>query len=97
MTTETVHIGDSKTLRFNFTDTDGAAADPTSIALTIREPDGTEIDKTEADMTSSATGQWDYDFAVTKAGRHYAFADGDGAIEAAVGIEFYALARNAGA
>lgn len=94
-TTEAVHTGSSKDLTFTFKARDGALADPTSIALTIREPDGVVVAKTEADMTQVSTGVWRYVHAVTKAGRHSAEADGDG-VEAAVGIDFYGLRQETG-
>jgi hypothetical protein len=93
MTTATVNVGSSKDLDFTFKDRDGTLTNPTSIALTIRQPDGTEIAKTKTDMTEVSTGVWRYVFAVTQEGRHFARADGDGAVEAAVAVEFYALRK----
>lgn len=94
MTTAAVTVGSSKDLDFTFKDRDGVLKNPDSIALTIRQPDGTEITKTEADMTNiSNPGVWRYVFAVTQEGRHHVTADGDGAVEAAVQIEFYALRK----
>ena len=50
--------------------------------------------KSDADMTNITNpGVWRYVFAVTKEGRHFATADGDGAVEAAVQVEFYALRK----
>ena len=92
-TTDAKAVGSSRRLTFTFKDVAAALADPTSIALKIREPDGTVISKTQADMTSTTTGVWTYDHPVTKVGRHYAHVDGDGAVEAAEQIEFYALTK----
>lgn len=96
MTTDTTRIGETETLSFTFRNASAVLTDPTSIVLSIREPDGTETAKTQADMTSPSTGLWTYDFAVTKAGRHFAVADGDGDVEAVAEIEFYALRAGAG-
>ena len=94
MTTESVYVGSSKDLDFTFKDRAGALANPTTIALTIREPDGVEISKTQADMTNPTNpGVWRYVFAVTKEGRHHATADGDGAVEAVAQVEFHALRK----
>lgn len=96
MATDTAVVGATKRLTFTFTDVNDDAADPTSITLTIRQPDGTEVSKSEADMTggnSPVDGIWYYDFAVTQEGRHHAHCDGDGAVEAATQIEFYALRK----
>jgi hypothetical protein len=94
MPTETAFVGASKRLTFTFTDVAGAPADPTSIALTILEPDGVTISKTEADMANPALGTWTYDHSVAKAGRHGVRCDADGAVEAAVQPEFYAMTKN---
>lgn len=93
MTTATAVVGGSKRLTFTFTDVNGDPADPSSIALTIREPDGIEVAKTDADMTNPATGTWIYDHEVTKEGRHFIHVDGDGAVDAADQPEFYALRK----
>lgn len=93
MTTVTAVVGATKRLTFTFKDVAGAAADPTSIALKIREPDGVEIAKTDGDMTKTATGIWTYDHPVTKEGRHTVHVDGAGAVEAAGQPEFYAVRK----
>ena len=95
MTTDTVTVGTSKRLTFTFRDgaSPPALTDPDSIALIIREPDGVETSTTDASMNNSSTGIWYYDFAVTKEGRHTVFCDGDGAVDAATQIEFYAFRK----
>lgn len=89
MTTSARRVGDHIELDFTFRDRSGALADPSAIALVIREPDGTEIAKTHADMTNVSTGLWRYVHAIAKEGRHVAEANGDG-IEAVGTVEFYA-------
>ncbi|HEX9768434.1 MAG TPA: hypothetical protein VGA50_04585 [Kiloniellales bacterium] len=97
MTTATATVGSSKRLTFTFTDIAGDPAEPTSIALTIREPDGVEIAKTDADMTHAVTspvnGTYTYDHPVAKEGRHFVHVDADGAVEAASQSEFYAFRK----
>ncbi len=93
MTTKTTYVGASKDLDFTFKDRAAVLTNPTTIALTIRQPNGVEIAKTQADMTEVSTGLWRYIFAVTQEGRHFATADGDIAVDAVAQIEFYALRK----
>lgn len=93
MATATAVVGTTKRLSFTFRDVAEALADPTSIALTIREPDGNEISKTDADMVHPSTGLYTYDHPVTKEGRHFVYVDGDGALDAAAQPEFYAMRK----
>lgn len=95
MTAATATVGATKRLTFTFLDTNSpqAPADPGTIALTIREPDGVETTKAKADMTQDSTGIWHYDFTVTKEGRHNVLCDGSGVADAATQIEFYAFRK----
>jgi len=95
MPTASYDIGDQRRLTGNFTNVNNAPADPGAIALTIREPDGVQIAKTEADMQNPATGEWYYDFTIAKPGRHIVRWAGSGAIIAAGEDEFYARRREA--
>jgi len=83
MATPVVIPGSTKRLSFDFADVDGNAADPDSIRLVIRAPDGTEVEKTEADMVNPSTGTWTYDHPFTVEGRHLVLIDGDGLVDAA--------------
>lgn len=93
MTVTAKRIGDSIDLLFTFRARDNTLTNPSTIALTIREPDGTEIAKTQSDMTNLSTGLWRYIFAITKEGTHVARADGDGVVEAAAAVVFRALRK----
>ena len=64
-------------LRLIVRDRDYAYADPTTIALVITEPDGTETTKTKADMEqwieadgTDNTGHWRYKFRATQLAIH---------------------------
>lgn len=98
MATPANDLGDSIRLNGTYTDIAGAAADPTAIVLTIKEPDGVVVTKnypTPADITRTALGVFYYDFAITKAGRHVANWTGTGAVATAEEIEFYARRKEA--
>jgi hypothetical protein len=62
-------IGDSLRITVTFTGLDGAVADPTTVVLRLRAPDGTttmpSVTKTStgvyfADLTLTASGEWKY-------------------------------------
>lgn len=66
-------VGDLLRLKATFTDVDGAVADPTTVAVTVLTPGGTETEWTCAggDLTRVSTGIYYYDFSVTESGKHY--------------------------
>lgn len=64
----TVDVGETVTLRAQFTDQDDALADPTSQTLDITAPDGTVTNLTQASLTNDSTGIWRYNLAITAAG-----------------------------
>lgn len=80
-------IGSRPTVTFTFVDIDGAPADPTAIAMTVMDPDGTQVDYDISDFTNPATGTWVFQFAapLTEVGDWwvYAVASGGGADAAA--------------
>ncbi len=92
--TETRNLGGRETLKAEFTDADGAPADPTTITLTIRTPDDEVATKTNVDLTNLAVGTWTYPFLYAQAGWHFFKFDGDGAVEAAIEFERYVLRSN---
>ncbi|MCH8196451.1 MAG: hypothetical protein IH904_00070 [Proteobacteria bacterium] len=96
MVTETFDIGDAVEITGKFTDLAGAAADPDTITVKVREPDGTLTTKTDADpeVTSSTVGTWVYNFTITQAGRHAVRWEGTGTVTAAGPSEFYARAKD---
>lgn len=100
MTTTAYDVGDLKRCSCAFTSIAGAATDPTAVVLVIREPDGTEITKsypTPSDITKDSTGNYHYDFAITKAGRHVERWVGTGAVAVGEKIEFWARAKGVSA
>ena len=96
MTTDPFDIGDLKTLKGAFIDDAGADADPTSIVLTIQEPDGTLVTENfPGNITNPGVGKYEFDFAITKAGRHVVNWTGIGAVATAAENEFYARRKEA--
>lgn len=68
-------------LTASFTDEDGDAADPTTVVLKIRKPDGTlEEDITP---TNDAVGSYSYTYTPATVGKYYYRFEGTGAIVAA--------------
>lgn len=65
----TFDLGSTVRLSASIVDADGAAADPTAIALTVTLPDGTTA---VATPTRASTGSYTADYATTAAGRHLA-------------------------
>jgi hypothetical protein len=67
-------VGDSVRLDVDFTDLDGAAADPTAISLVIRNPKGVRATYTYAGghVTRTGTGAYYYDTTANEPGTwHY--------------------------
>lgn len=95
MTTGAHDIGDQRRLTGNFVDIDGNPADPSSVTLIIREPDGTLITKTGGELGNVVIGTFYYDHTIAKAGRHVYRFEGAGAVIAAGETEFWARKRNA--
>ena len=54
-------------LQGEFTNTAGAAADPSAYQLIIESPDGTEYTSGSYVLTSTVTGTWYYDFTIPDA------------------------------
>ena len=89
MTTTAYDIGDLKRCQCTFLNFADVATNPTTVALTIREPDGVETAVAQGSMTNSATGVWFYDYAISKAGRHVERWVGTGAVQRSPQIEFW--------
>lgn len=96
MTTTAVTVGTGRTLTHTFKNSSNLAVDPTSVTLTIREPDGNEISKTGGELThataSPPNGTYSFDHIFTKEGRTTVHWDGDG-VEAAAQHEFYVVRK----
>ena len=78
-------IGDLVTLTGTFTDapTNGTVHDPTTVSVTIREPDGTAttyVYGTDAEVTKASTGVYNCDWSIDQSGQHFYrwFATGTG-------------------
>ena len=98
MTTKAYDIGDLRTLSVIFTVVGGSETNPTSLVLTVKEPDGTIVAKlwpTPAEVTNDAPGKFHFDFPITKAGRHIVNWTGVGAVATASENEFYARRKEA--
>lgn len=60
----TVHQpGETLRITATIADTDGVAADPVSVVISIAKPDRS-LDITEAAMTKAATGSYYYDYSI---------------------------------
>jgi hypothetical protein len=97
MTTTAYDIGDVKRCQATFTDVNGALANPTTVTLIVREPDGNETTILQASMTNPSTGVWYYDFAIAKAGRHVERWIGTGTVAVGEKTEFWARAKGVAA
>ena len=89
MVTNAHDIGDSRRLQVTFTDVADAVADPTTIALNIKAPDGTLTTKAIGDLTKVSTGIFYYDHTFTSAGRHVINWTAAGAVITAAESEIY--------
>lgn len=95
MTTNAYFVGSQKQLKVNFTDINDAPVNPTTIDLTIREPDGTLVAKVVGDLGNPTTGEFTYNYTITKAGRHVVSWAGTSGVLAAFEQEFYGRRREA--
>lgn len=97
MVTTAYDIGDARRLSIAFTNLAGAAADPTAVTFTMREPDGTEtayVYGANAELVKSGTGAYYVDWAIGQAGRHVYRWVGTGTVAAAESAEFWARRTN---
>lgn len=62
--------GDTVRLKFNITPFDSEVAVLGEISLTIRLPDGTQVEVDNGDIVESADNRFYYDYLTTTAGRH---------------------------
>jgi hypothetical protein len=68
----------------------GALTDPTTQTLEIKEPDGTLVSKTEADVTKDDVGEYHYDYGpVTQEGRYSIQWAGTGGVVTALTSVFW--------
>jgi hypothetical protein len=94
MATSTYDIGDARRLAVAFTNSAGAATDPTVITFKLLKPDGTSVSLTygvDGALIKDSTGNYHTDYLITLPGRHTYRWLGVGAIAAAENGEFYAL------
>lgn len=88
--TTAVDIADVKRLQATFKDVADVLTDPTTITLTIREPDGTELVKSKGDMQTTGTGVWYYDHTwPSSPGRHIVRWESTGSAATAERTEFW--------
>lgn len=77
-----INPGDTVRLAAAFVDADGAAADPSSVTLTVSH-DGVSWSKADADLTHDGTGAYHYDYVCPARGRYIYEWVGTGAVAAA--------------
>lgn len=92
MTTTAYHIGQLRRLKCTFYDLNGDPTNPTTVVVTIREPDGTLLTPTPV---SEGSGVYRTDFAIAKPGRHVVNWEGDGVVETVAETEFWARRKQA--
>lgn len=82
----TYDVGDMVTITAEFTDLAGVPADPGTVTLQIREPDGTVTAYAEVDMAHPAPGTWSMEVPLDAGGWwHYRFAGVGGLVAAGEG------------
>lgn len=90
--TESYDIGDMRTFTGTFTDVSGTLANPSTVTVEIREPDGNLATPAPS---SATTGIWTVDYEFTQSGRHVIRFQGDGAINSAQETEVYIKRKGA--
>ena len=85
MSNNTYDVGNQVQLAAVFTNTAGAATDPTAITLRVRLPDNSVQTYTyaAAQVVKSSTGNYYYNYTTTQYGVHYYRFEGTGALTAA--------------
>ena len=80
-------VGDLVVLKGRFTDLDNIPADPGTVTLQIKAPNGTITTKAEIDMAHPETGTWSYELFLTASGTwKYRFAGVQGLVAAGEGV-----------
>lgn len=95
MVTTAYDIGDVRSLKGTFADASGTLTNPTTIALVIKEPDGTLTTKAIGDLTTTATGVYTYVFTISQSGRHIVNWTSTGSVAVAAETEFYVRKKGA--
>lgn len=62
-------VGSEPRFTMTYKSLDGVAADPTTIILKLRKPDGTVVTIEKASMTSPTTGTWRALYTIDQSGR----------------------------
>lgn len=79
----TYDIGNVSRLTGSFYNLSNALADPTTITLRVKDPNGAVTVYTGGDITHVSTGVYQYDLDLTLAGYYYYRFEGTGALVAA--------------
>jgi len=91
-------IDDRERFTVTFTDINGAAADPTTVTIKVRPPDGATVTAVNTDspvlVTNSGVGVYYYDYTYSQEGRHFIEWSGGGALVAAVSSERWVRRSN---
>jgi len=98
VTTKSVDIGDRERLTVTFTDISGTLTNPTTVVVTVREPDGTSTAFSTADspqlVINGSTGVYYLDHTHDQEGRHFFEFVGTGVLVAAVSGERWVRRSN---
>lgn len=99
MPTAVSDIGDARRLSVTFTDLAGTAADPDTVTLEVRAPDGTltsYVHGTDAEVVKDSTGNYHADLEFAQAGRHMVRWIGEGTVDAVDASEVHVRRNQAG-
>ena len=70
--TSGMDIGDLARVSVVIKNSSGTYTDPTTLQVTIKQPDGTELQADlVAGLTKTGTGKYYYEFPITQSGTHY--------------------------
>lgn len=83
MAAELFDVGDMVLLTGTFTDLNEIPADPNTVTLKVRDPQGNITEYAEVDMAHPETGTWSYELLLTRGGEWtYRFAGTGGLVAA---------------
>ena len=71
MSVNTYDIGDTTTLSGTFANSDGEAADPSTVTLLVRTPAGVETEYDSDDITQDGEGEYSMVYELTESGTYY--------------------------
>lgn len=78
-----INIGSRAAVTAKFKDEAGDDANPTTVTIRVKKPDGTVVVKTNQELDNPGLGHWVGRFDVDQAGRWYYRVEGTGNVQAA--------------